>query len=293
MSKIKRVRAINYWTLGGMEGERPVEEVLEQAKDMGFEGVELCYGAGVFGPKTTEKRARGYRETARKLGVRLDTVASGTFWNLSLGSPKTSERKRAVEFTKKYLQAANWVGAKAALVIPGAVDVAWDPSRPVVPAQEVWKNATKSIRSLVPVAKKARVAIALENVWNKFLTGPFEMKMFIDQFKTGMVGSYFDVANNQINGYPTHWIQVLGRRIKGVHVKNWTGQDCGGTLKGFGEDLLKGDVDIPACLRALDKIGYKGPITAEMIPFCRLPDLNLPDPALARKTAKQLRKVTG
>jgi hypothetical protein len=38
----------------------------------------------------------------------------------------------------------------------------------------------------------------------------------------------------------------------------------------------------------LDKIGYSGPITAEMIPFSRLPDLILPDMELAADTAESL-----
>ena len=36
------------------------------------------------------------------------------------------------------------------------------------------------------------------------------------------------------------------------------------------------------------QIGYTGPCTVEMIPFCRLPDLVLPDQALADKVADQL-----
>ena len=52
--------------------------------------------------------------------------------------------------------------------------------------------------------------------------------------------------------------------------------------------LLKGVVDFKAVFAELDKIGYKGPFTVEMIPFCRLPDLVLPDQALADKMAVQL-----
>ncbi|MFH0911153.1 MAG: sugar phosphate isomerase/epimerase family protein [Planctomycetota bacterium] len=290
--KTKRARQINYWTLGGFEGEKPVEKVLVEAREMGYEGVELCFGAGVFGPETPEAVVRGYRDAAKKLGLQITTLATGVHWNLSLGSPDAAERKKAVEFTRAYLQAASWVGAKAVLVIPGAVDVAWDASRPVVPARAVWTNAARSIRSLLPLAKKLRVVMAVENVWNKFLTGPFEMKLFVDQFHSPYVGCYFDVANCRLNGYPEHWIEILGRRIKAVHLKNFSLSDCAGGLHGFGDDLLTGDVNLKSVIAALDKAGYRGPLTAEMVPFSRLPDLVLPDLDLARKTAGQLLAIT-
>ena len=76
-----------------------------------------------------------------------------------------------------------------------------------------------------------------------------------------------------------------------VHVKNFSRGDCGGGLHGFGDDLLIGDVDWNAVLAALRRIKYAGPITAEMLPFSRLPNLVLPDVPLARKTARQLRKL--
>ena len=120
---------------------------------------------------------------------------------------------------------------------------------------------------------------------------PMSMRQFVDQFRSRFIGVYFDVGNCLINGYPEHWIEILGKRIAAVHVKNFTRQDCGGGLHGFGDDLLQGDVDWKAVIAALKRIDYRGAITAEMIPFSRLPNLVLPDMALARKTARQLRKI--
>jgi hypothetical protein len=41
-------------------------------------------------------------------------------------------------------------------------------------------------------------------------------------------------------------------------------------------------------LKALEEMKYAGALTAEMIPFSRLPDLALPDIELAGRTAKAL-----
>jgi len=84
---------------------------------------------------------------------------------------------------------------------------------------------------------------------------------------------------------------VLGDRIKAVHLKNFEESDSAGGLHGFGDDLFKGVVDFGKIFAAFDKIGYAGPFTVEMIPFSRLPNLVLPDAALAEKTARQAKEL--
>jgi len=288
---MKNTLQITYWTLGGFDGAKPVEQAMREAGEMGYDGIELAFGAGCLAPGVSEARCREIRRRAEETGVRIETLAAGAYWQKPLSSADPGVRKEAVEFTREYLRVAAWIGARAVLVIPGVVAVPWDPQAPVVPYATAWKNAAASIRKLVPLAEKLRVTIALENVWSWFLGDPVAMCEFVDQFGSRRVGVYFDVGNTLINGFPQHWIEILGRRIAAVHAKNFSRQDCGGTLHGFGDDLLKGDADWPAIVAALKKIRYPGPVTAEMLPFCRLPDMKLPDLDLARDTAGKLRRI--
>ena len=152
-------------------------------------------------------------------------------------------------------------------------------------------NATESLKKLIPKAKRLGVEICLENVWNKFLLSPMEMKMFLDQFDSDYIGSYFDVGNATLSGYAEHWIELLKDKIKAVHVKNFKREDAGGVLHGFGDDLEDGDVNFENVKTALRTIGYAGPVTVEMIPFSRLPDMVLPDMELAKITAEKLKKI--
>ena len=62
-------------------------------------------------------------------------------------------------------------------------------------------------------------------------------------------------------------------------------------LHGFGDSLLKGEVDYEAVFAALKACGYDRTFTVEMIPFSRLPDLVLPDQALAEKVVAEFRKM--
>jgi L-ribulose-5-phosphate 3-epimerase len=288
---MKNLLQITYWTIGGFDGQTPIRRALEEAKACGYAGLELAFGAGALNTDTTRAACQQIRQDAQELGMSLATMVSGNYWGCPLSSADPMQRKAAVEFTRKYIEVAHWLEVPTILVIPGAVDVGWDPSVPVTPYQQVWDNATTSLRELLPCASDHGVTLALENVWNKFLLGPVEFRMFIDQFSSPHVGSYFDVGNVVISGYPQHWIEILGPRIVAVHVKNFKRDDAGGLLHGFGDDLLRGDVDFDAVKAALKKINYAGPITAEMLPFCRLPDMVLPDLELARDTAVKMKQV--
>jgi L-ribulose-5-phosphate 3-epimerase len=259
------VKSISYWSFpGGLEGTRPVAEVFARAQKAGFEAVEVALSAaGDLGLTTTEKQAQGIVRSARDAGVRISSVATGLFWGKSLTSDDPAVRAQALEIARKLIDAAARLDAGAVLLIPGAVDVFFDPTAGVVDYDTVYKRATEAVASLLPQAGASRIAIGLENVWNKFLVDPFAMRAFIDQFHSEWVGAYFDVGNAMLAGYPEHWIRSLGQRIKRVHLKDF--RRGVGTADGF-VDLLAGDVNWPVVIKALREIGYSGPLTAEMIP---------------------------
>lgn len=281
---MKQYKGINYWVIGGFEGEKSPFQAIDDAKKMGLDGLELTFG-DVLKEDITEEECKNIVEYAKREGVGLKTLATGFYWGCSLASEDSEERSRAIEFTKKYITVANWMDIDRILVVPGAVDVAWDDSRPVTPYNTVWINATNSLKTLLPFAEEMNVSICLENVWNKFLLSPMEFKFFLDQFNSKYIGIYFDVGNATLNGYSEHWVEILNSYIKAVHFKNFKREDCGGVLHGFGDDILKGDVNFKRVIQELDKIDYTGPITIEMIPFSRLPDLVLPDMELAERTS--------
>lgn len=284
---------INYNTIGGFDGDKEPERAIDDAASLGYDGVELAFGGPHFGPGINESRCREIKTYADKCGVRLATLCSGYYWGCSLSSKDAATRQESIDYTKEYLRAAHYVGAESILVLPGIVNIPWDESFEQVPYQAAWEYATSSLKEVLPLAEELGVNIALENVWNWFLSDPYAMRSFVDQFNSSRIGVYFDAGNVLVNGRPEDWVSILGERIKAVHVKNFKRCDAGGGLHGFGDDLLDGDMDWGALLTALQNISYKGPITAEMIPFSRLPDLVLPDMALAEDTAGKLRQIFG
>jgi L-ribulose-5-phosphate 3-epimerase len=264
-SSPKLVKAINYWSFpGGLEGSLDVFEALRLAKEHRFDAIELgIFEQGALPLDVTEARCKEIKAEADRLGIGLPSVASGLYWSRSLGDSDVDSSIRAAEDLEAMIRIAAWLGAKTLLVIPGAVDVFFLPDRPKQPYEQVWKNATDGLRKVLPIAEEFGVKLGIENVWNRFLLSPHEMASFIDQFNSPWIGAYVDVANLMPFGYPEDWLRTLGKRVVGVHFKDF--RRAVGTAEGF-VDLLEGDVDWPEVMEALSEIGYNGPVAAEMIP---------------------------
>lgn len=103
----------------------------------------------------------------------------------------------------------------------GVVNADFEIPGKVVDYATTYERSLEAMMELKEYAEQYKVEIGLENVWNKFLVSPMEMRDFIDKVDSKYVGSYFDVGNVLFNGYPEHWITILGDRIKKVHFKDY------------------------------------------------------------------------
>ncbi len=285
---LKMKKSLNYWVVGGFEKTYPIDFILEKVKSWNFDAIELAFGSGELSYDVSYETLDKVKKSLEKYELELSSLAAGFYWEYSLSDPDEKIRKKSIELSKKYIEVAHYLNADTVLVIPGYVDVGWVENSPVVPYDLAISLARESLSELLEFAESKKITLALENVWNKLFLSPLEMRDFIDSFKSNYIGSYFDVGNVVIFGYPEHWINILGNRIKRIHVKNFKRSDAGGGLHNFGESILEGDVNWHNVLQALKKIGYDGYLTVEMIPFCRLPELNLPDLKLAEKMGKEI-----
>ncbi len=233
---------------------------LQAHKEAGFDGIE----AYQFG---SQQEAEQVAELAADIGLEIHSVMGGTHWGLPLSVPDEQARQKGVQGIKDGLQIASILGVDAILVVPGVVteDVSY---------ATAYEMSRQSISELLPIAKELGITICLENVWNKFLLSPLEMRDFIDSFDHPSVAAYFDVGNILLYGYPHHWIEILGSRIKKVHIKDFdvnTQQFVG---------LLEGSVDYLRVIKALRDVGYDGYLTAELTPYSQFPREFLRDTAV-------------
>ena len=253
-------KGINIWSFP----QGTVRKNLELAKDAGFEGVELALnGEGELSMQSTEKEITAVRKMAEDMGLSLYSLSSGLCWDYRLSDDEPTMREKAKDMIKKQLYTAKQLGADTVLVVPGVVNVEFSNPEKKVAYNVVYERAIEGINELKSYAEQLKVNIGLENVWNKFLLSPMEMRDFIDKIGSDYVGSYLDIGNTLYCSYPEDWVRILGKRIKKVHFKDYRMQ--AGGLHGF-VDLLAGDVDYPEVVKALNEIGYDGWVSAEMIP---------------------------
>jgi hexulose-6-phosphate isomerase len=162
-------------------------------------------------------------------------------------------RDKSLEGVAASIETAAALGTNVVLIVPAVVS-------PDVTYEQAMKRSKESIRRILPLCKKKKVLLGVENVWNRFLLSPVEFADYVDSFDSEFVAAYFDVGNIVAYGFPDHWIRTLGRRIERIHVK--------GFHAGKHEfvQLRDGTIDWPRVVAALKATGYNGYVTAELGP---------------------------
>jgi len=255
---------INHWTF---PADRPLAEAFAMAKRAGCDHIEVNLAKeGELSLLSTEAQVRALAEAARAAGIESSSLSTGLYWEASPTANDPGQRHLAAEILDRQLRAAAWLGVDTILVVPGAVT-------PEVGYETAWGRAVTFVEAGLPTAREVGVTIGVENVWNRFLLSPLEMRAFIDGFgDAAHVGAYFDAGNILAYGYPQDWIRTLGPRIKRVHVKDF--DDNVGGWNGF-RNPLQGNVPWGEVYTALVEVGYDGYVTAEVAGYKVQPELGL------------------
>jgi len=282
-------KSINYWSFPGVLSGKPeleLKDCMKLAKNAGFDGIELTLEEkGEINLDSSREQITRIVGMAKEVGIELSSLATGLLWDYSLTSSRIQIREKAKNIVKKMLEFASYLDVDTILVIPGTVDVFFNPRAEVIPYDVAYERSLEALKELALVAQEYKVTIGVENVWNKFLLSPLELRDFIDKIGSEYVGAYFDVGNTLLTGYPEHWIRILNKRIKKVHIKDFRASV--GNVNGF-VDLLEGDVNWKEVIRALKDVGYDGYLTAEILPpYSQYPE------ALLYNTSKSMDFILG
>jgi L-ribulose-5-phosphate 3-epimerase len=229
--------------------EGPIEKKFELIKTLGFQGVEMNSPSNIDQDEAV--RARD------KTGIVIHGVIDSVHWKQTLSDPDEKVRAKGLAALKGALEDAKVYGADTVLLVPGVVnkDVTYE---------QCWQRSSAEVRKAIPTAEKNNVKIAIEVVWNNFLTTPEQLIEYVDQFKSPYVGAYFDCSNMIKYGVKSgDWIRKLGKRMlkfdfKGFSLTKFQNKEDPWVPIG------EGDEDWPDILKALVQVGYNGWATAEV-----------------------------
>ncbi|MCA9063029.1 MAG: TIM barrel protein [Planctomycetaceae bacterium] len=281
-------KSINLWAFP-FPDRMDLKRCLQLAKDAGFDGIELNYDLeSELSPKSGTREFTAIRRMAEEIGIAISGLCSFLFWPYPLTSNDPAERARGMELASLMTQAAHDLGTENLLVVPGAVHMPWRADHDPTPNDVCDRRAREAIARLLPGAERLNVHLNIENIFfNGYLMSPFEIRDFVDSFNSEFVRVHFDTGNIMEYQFPEHWIPILGKRIRNVHLKEYSKKSTDHSLEAF-RPLLDGTTNWPAVIDAFDQAGYRGYLTFEYFhPFLHYPE------ALIHQTADSLNRMLG
>lgn len=259
-------KAIMYSTIG-LKGT--VLEKFRAMKEAGFDGVEP------MGGMNRDEVLDAFKAT----GLQAASVCCHTHWEKPLSAPDEATRKIGLDGLLLSLRDAHAYGANCVLFVPGV-------ARNDVTYQQCFERSIAEIKKAIPVAKETGVKIAIENVGNNFIASPEQAVEYLDAINSEWVDWYFDIGNAGRVGPAERWIQVIGKRIFRIHIKDYSAKPVNpAAKKNASLKLLDGDTNWPAVMKALDNAGYSGWATSEQ------PGNQAADVETARDLAQRMDRI--
>lgn len=261
-------KSVNAWCL---PESFTMKKRFETAKAAGFDWIEVNMDdEGKGSPNGPTLRFDSTNEEiSRILGlskeakIGISGISTGLMWEYPLTCEDEKTRNKGMKTVERMIDAAEILETDSVLVVPGLVGDG-------VSYEKAYERALKSLKILKNKAEEKKVVIGVENVWNRFLLSPLEMRRFIEEIGSPFVKAYFDVGNALPFSRPEDWIETLSDLVFRVHLKDF--DMSVGNGNGF-RNLFEGDVDWPGVMRALKKIGYENFLTAELQLYKTHPEL--------------------
>jgi hexulose-6-phosphate isomerase len=237
--------------IGMIQEGKTFREKFELIKSLGFEGVEM--------DSPSEADRAEAKQAAADTGIVIHGVVDSVHWKQRLSDPDPAVRAAGLVALRTALKDAKFYGAQTVLLVPGAVR---DPKNENY--EQCWERSQAEIRNVLPEAKELGVKIAIEVVWNLFITRPEQLVQYVDAFEDQTVGAYFDVSNMIRFGFPPQdWIRELGKRMLKFDFKAYKHANF---MRGESPwvKIGEGDEPWPQVHKALADVGYEGWATSEV-----------------------------
>jgi sugar phosphate isomerase/epimerase len=215
----------------------PFEETFVQAKEIGFDGVEVCIGGNYREHRLwSEAGVDEIKRIAEKVDIEIPALSPGGFTSYTFAHPDDETRAEGIAMLQHLAAVCPKLGAKVILV-PFFGNGKIEKEHITAP------RFIDGLKAAAETAEKYNVRLGIESTLNAD-----EHLQIIEQVGSPAVGVYYDMGNATSFGYDSaKEIRQLGKAIVQMHIK-----DTGGNHAG------EGNVDFPAVIEATRATGYKG-----------------------------------
>jgi len=238
-----------------LEASGDIEQLLQQARQRGFAGLELS---------VEEPRRCGEEITARcnellKNGTQAIlpicslTTPSVDVFSLAAGDEHT--RTAALETVEVLIQTAAHLRAYCPqgdmCVVVGAETCRGSGTTRPTSYEALLNGIFVALEQVAQSAERLSVPVAIENPKREVLLSPLEVRELIDEVNSPYVGVCFNPRHAEQLGDPCDWLDILGGRVFVVHLPlTDAAEQAGG--------------DCETIISQLEKMGFSGPVVYGM-----------------------------
>lgn len=209
--------AIREEGFGGNVDAFPIESVLQRAKDLGYDGVELSSSfhrgpgqgwpsRGVWPESMTKADREKLRETAESIGIEIPTISSDWASGYWVYSPTLKYWERAVELYRKDMELAAHLGAELIMIYFGYV-------------HPTWEQAELVLSKIVEEAEKLKIKVRFEaSFWRRTGLGDLpEFMHMVREVDSDYFGAYEHSYYPRTPMQPHEEIDIVGDKMFCLH----------------------------------------------------------------------------
>jgi sugar phosphate isomerase/epimerase len=252
--------AMKYSISNWIYGEEPLRTTFERLRRYGYDGIELRGEPQKYDPEEVN-------QLCREFDLQVFSVLGWSIWPLErdLANPDPQRRGKALDYATQCVDLASAVGAPLVVVIPAPAgrttplgDVR-EEEEWVAEVGREWNYALESVRGAAGYAEGKGILLAVEpiNRYESFLVNNVEQgARFVLEVGSRVVRLHLDTFHMNIEERePAEAIRKAGELLVNLHIS-----DSNRMPPGYGH------TDFGAIMKALNEIGYGGPLTLEPVP---------------------------
>jgi len=266
----------------------PVLEAVEKIAAIGYQGVELLADAPhLYADTVTEAHLEKVQKVLAETGLKVANINANTavgyyggeFWEPlfepSLANPDRTLRQWRVNYSKKCIDMARFLGSHSISVTSGRLVPGFAPEESLECLQE-------SMTELLKYAEKQMVRVGIEYEPGLLIEKGQELVAFIEAMGSPYLGANLDLGHSHVLGEEHEAvIRELSPKIFHVHMEDIRGRKHYHLIPGTG------DIHFARLFDSLHRHGYNGFVTVELYTYPHQPE------AAARQALSYLQNVLG